>query len=263
MEGLEPRSDESIPKVEAVHEALVVVADFLERHGLWYAVGFGTLLGAVRDADLIPWDEDFDLYVRPADRARIVDLSEELAPLGYAIKYAVLPAAENLGLVPPDLLSFNAAALVLLKGEEPLGDLYSPLAFSDGVLRHFDLQHGVYWCARNSFPAWFVEERSEVSIRGRRYPALRDPERWLSHVYGPDFRTPWRCPQKGGAPREGFTHVGDRARPSLADLIAGCVAAGWDPSEYEGLPVWPREVHGAGPPADLEDTTLQELVARY
>ncbi len=258
-----PEAVEARPTVDEVYAALAVAADFFERHGIWYAVGFGTLLGAVRDGDLIPWDEDFDVYARPSDRARIVALSEELEPLGYAIKYAVLPAEDNLGVAPPDLVSFNAAALVLMKDGRPLGDIYTPLMFADGVLRHFDLHRGVYWCARNSFPGWFVEERSEVAIRGRRYPALRAPERWLAHVYGEDFMTPWRCPQKGGEAREGFTHVGDRARPSLSELVAWCRAEGWDPSEYHGLPAWPREVAGAGPPADLTHLSLQELVLRY
>jgi hypothetical protein len=131
------------------------------------------------------------------------------------------------------------------------------------VLRHFDLQHGVYWCARNSFPGWFVEGRAEVAIRGRRYPALRAPERWLAHVYGEDFMTPWRCPQKGGEAREGFTHVGDRALPPLAELVAWCRAEGWEPDAYDGLPAWPRDVAGAGPPADLARLGLEELVARY
>lgn len=248
--------------IDEVHQGLVVVADFFERHGIWYALGFGTLLGAVRDGDLIPWDHDFDLFARPIDRQRIVELSEELEPLGYAIKYAVLPAEVNLAVAPEDLVSFNAAALVLMKGERPIGDIYTPWMFEDGMLRHFDFEREVWWCPRNSFPAWFVEERETARVRGREYPTLRYPEQWLAHVYGDDFRVPWRCTQKGGEAREGFTAVGDRASPDLEALIVWCELQGWDRSEYVGLPEWPRRVMGLGPPADLEQHGSIEALVR-
>lgn len=251
-------------EVDEVHDALVVVADFLERHEIWYALGFGTLLGAVRDGDLIPWDHDVDLFVRPRDRQRIVELSEELGPLGYAIKYAVLSADENLATRPAELERFNAAALVLMKGERPVGDLYTPWLFDDGILRHFDFEREVWWCPRNSFPAWFVEERGEARVRGRRYPTLRAPERWLAHVYGDDFGVPWRCSQKGGEAREGFTAVGDRIAPRLSDLIGWCEGKGWERGEYQGLPEWPRQVRALGPPADLEHHgSIAALIAAF
>jgi len=252
------------PTIDEVHDALRVTADFLSRHGIWHAVGFGTLLGAVRDGDLIPWDHDFDIFARPADRQQIVNLSEELADAGYTIKYAVLPTSPNLAVAADDLVSFNAAALVVLKDGRPLGDIYTPWLFDDGILRHFDFANEVWWCARNSMPAWFVEERATVMVRGREYPAPRSPERWLAHVYGDDFMTPWRCTQKGGEPRAGFTAVGDRSAPSLSDLSGWCEAQGWDRSAYAGLAAWPRTVRGLGPPADLEAFgSIAALVAAF
>jgi len=261
------RPDDTVdtgPSIDEVHDALRVTSEFLTRHGIWHAVGFGTLLGAVRGGDLIPWDHDFDIFARPADRQQIVNLSEELADTGHAIKYAVLPVSPNLAVAPPDLMGFNAAALVVMKDDRPLGDIYTPWLFDDGVLRHFDFANDVWWCARNSMPAWFVEGTTTVTLRGKEYPALRAPERWLAHVYGDDFMTPWRCTQKGGEPREGFTAVGDRAAPSLSDLARWCEAQGWDRSTYAGLPAWPRDVRGLGPPSDLEAFgSVAALVANF
>lgn len=263
IEPLEP-----LEPLEEVHEGLVAVTELLDRHGVWYALGFGTLLGAVRDGDLIPWDHDFDLFARPRDRQLIVELSEELEPLGYAIKYAVLRADENLAIAPDDLVSFNAAALVVLKDDKPIGDIYTPWLFEDGILRHFDFEREVWWCPRNSFPAWFVEDldprRDVARVRGREYPTLRYAEQWLAHVYGDDFRVPWRCTQKGGPQREGYTAVGDRAAPDLGELVAWCERQGWDRAEYAGLPAWPRSVRGLGPPADLEQHgSIEALVRTY
>lgn len=46
--------------------ALVAFDKFASKHNLKYSLGFGTLLGAVRHKDFIPWDDDVDV-VMPRD----------------------------------------------------------------------------------------------------------------------------------------------------------------------------------------------------
>ena len=253
-----------------VAESLLYVHDVLARHGIWHALYAGSLLGAVRDGDVIPWDHDFDLLARPIDRQRIVELNDEVAADGYSFRYAFLPSSD-LVLVPDGCERFNAAALVVFRGDEPMGDLYTPWLFTDGNLRQYDLMQEIYWCPRYALPYWFVEELGEAELCGRRLPAIRAPERWLEHNYGPDWRVPYRSTQRGGKPKAGMTPLGDRAAPDLADLVAFCEERGWDRSQYAqlGLPRWPRTVAGAGPghpelPArgwEFED--LDDLVRRY
>jgi lipopolysaccharide cholinephosphotransferase len=55
------------------------VADIFEKHDIKYMIAYGTLLGAVRHNDLIPWDDDFDLFLFKEDYYRAcVWLREEL-----------------------------------------------------------------------------------------------------------------------------------------------------------------------------------------
>lgn len=50
----------------------------LAAHGVPHWLDFGTLLGAVRDGELIPWDTDADFGIFARDRERVLALREEL-----------------------------------------------------------------------------------------------------------------------------------------------------------------------------------------
>lgn len=53
-------------------EILKDIDAFCRREGICYALGYGTLLGAVRYGDFIPWDDDADLIMPRADFDRFV-----------------------------------------------------------------------------------------------------------------------------------------------------------------------------------------------
>ena len=44
-----------------------VISDIFERHDIKYMIAFGTLLGAVRHHDMVPWDDDFDIFLFKED----------------------------------------------------------------------------------------------------------------------------------------------------------------------------------------------------
>jgi len=58
---------------------------FLEQHHLRYVACGGTVLGAVRHQDFIPWDDDIDIYMPRADYERLLDLKEEARREGFDV----------------------------------------------------------------------------------------------------------------------------------------------------------------------------------
>ncbi len=69
---------------EEIH-LLEEVDKICEKYGLTYYLAFGSLIGAVRHKDIIPWDDDLDLWMPSADIQKLAEIinsdSETYKPL--------------------------------------------------------------------------------------------------------------------------------------------------------------------------------------
>ncbi len=115
----------------------------LARHDIPHWLDFGTLLGAVRDGTLIPWDHDADFGILARDAEAMLTLREELEATGHrmflgdpAVIRIQYSEANRLGL---DLTLWHERGTLLVSDESPL-----------------DLWPGMH--DRTSFPARFVEQ---------------------------------------------------------------------------------------------------------
>ena len=55
-------------------DLLQAIIKLFNQHNIRYAIRDGTLLGAVRESNFIPWDDDMDLSIHAADWARLEDI---------------------------------------------------------------------------------------------------------------------------------------------------------------------------------------------
>lgn len=69
-------------------EALREVKDVFDKHGIDYWLDMGTLLGAVRDGKIIPWDSDIDLGAWDNRIPKVYAASRELRDKGFEIIFS-------------------------------------------------------------------------------------------------------------------------------------------------------------------------------
>ena len=56
-----------------------------EKHNLTYCCATGTMLGAVRHNDIIPWDDDVDVFMPRKDYEQLLTIAEEIESDGFGL----------------------------------------------------------------------------------------------------------------------------------------------------------------------------------
>ena len=71
---------------DLLYQLLCAFRDICEAEGIWYSLGYGTALGAVRHQGFIPWDRDADVLIRLPDKDRVRAAFIKHKPAGMVLK---------------------------------------------------------------------------------------------------------------------------------------------------------------------------------
>lgn len=77
------KTDESI--LNQIRSMLKDIDRIFNEYNLMYWMDGGTLLGAIRHKDIIPWDDDGDISILDKDENKLLSLEPQLNNLGYGL----------------------------------------------------------------------------------------------------------------------------------------------------------------------------------
>ena len=153
------------------NQGLVELSMLLERAKVRHYLASGTLLGAVRDNDFIPWDWDVQFYFRLED---VSQHYEELVGLMQASDFCPIKTDD----------SADHWKITVIKYDT----MYEMTAWTlSGNLR-----------VRRDWkmPARYFDDVDEIDFLGRKYLCMSPKEDYLSHCYGHDWCIPKRTIDK-------------------------------------------------------------------
>jgi phosphorylcholine metabolism protein LicD len=197
--------------VEKSIEILKDVIEVLNRHKIEYYLDFGTLLGAVRDGKLIPWDDDIDISLLNEDDYK--RLPEVLSTLRWDYGWR------------PSLLTYKKSYGRRVRKNRKLFhngvDFTSPESYSIAKIRNhrfmffgrgnccvdifckYERDEKLYWEAYgkiNSMPKELLKDGlTTIDFYGVECKIPKDYENYLEFKYGEE----WRVPKKE------WTHDGE------------------------------------------------------
>lgn len=70
---------------EHLYRILKFFISICENHNLTYCCATGTMLGAVRHNDIIPWDDDVDVFMPRKDYEKFLTITEEIESKGFGV----------------------------------------------------------------------------------------------------------------------------------------------------------------------------------
>lgn len=78
------KTDDKI--IKKIAEGMMIIDHMFRKNKIDYLISYGTLLGAVRHKQIIPWDDDADLIIFRNDINKILKLKKDFEKLGWTIE---------------------------------------------------------------------------------------------------------------------------------------------------------------------------------
>lgn len=146
---------------------LKLLSEFFNEQGFKYYLNFGTLLGIVRDGDLIPWDDDIDLAViKDFDEEQFLTKLKKVCALSNGEVEYLVKRKPNLGIVGIDVL-------VQAENTHPF-TISVDLLIEDG---------DVYRLPIDVVPREYFTKQEEVTLGMLRLYGPAPVEQYLTYVY--------------------------------------------------------------------------------
>lgn len=186
--GLKNRKNETTFDHQLARDLLINVAKRLDDYQVPYFLEGGTLLGIVRDGDILPWDDDLDISIPAGHEKRAKKALRSLMLKGWRIDKRKLYKFELLDQKGPRVFKIRDRSRGLLN----MGHSYLD------IFVKYQQEGFVYWQAKEKLmrvEAEHYNDFEEVEFQGMKLKAPANYHEYLTKKYG-DWSTPvkeWDC----------------------------------------------------------------------
>lgn len=223
---------------DVLFASLCKITALLDQLGVGYVLTGGTLLGAVREGDLIKGDTDWDLEITDDCLDDLLDAKALFADAGFQLTF---PHVQDVFALanPKEIIKDCERRIIKVYDTDGgfHGDLFVFTLFADGMLRRVNRDQKAYFNAKMTYPVWFFENREKITIRDYPFDAPAEAEMMVERVYGPHWRTPLGRHEK----KPGYNFAGAHANANVEKGIKHALAQGWVPFYPDAAP-WPIDI---------------------
>ncbi|WP_010662160.1 LicD family protein [Marinilabilia salmonicolor] len=170
--------------------------DTFEHFNINYFLEGGTLLGIVRDQNLLPWDHDIDFSINPSDLQKILNLRWYFLRRGY--KFSVRKSKKDVGpFKKGDIFLIKIKPLFKFLFKEFSPFINSEILVCDLFIKKTDGDF-YYWQAKDrvmKVDAKYYETYDKIKFLGRDLRVPAHYKDYLTEKYG-DWSVPvkeWDC----------------------------------------------------------------------
>lgn len=170
--------------VQFMHNNVAV----MNQAGIDFWIEGGTLLGALRDQKLIPWDHDLDFGMRFNSKEQMKTLIKLLRRHFY-VSVRDFPKTDKIwNLGDYRVLKIYPRKLLFFK-EELCLDLF---VYYEGTIPEQDepVYKYVVWNRNAYHLKEFLDKTETITFYGKQVPVPSNPEKFIEAKYGKDWRTP-------------------------------------------------------------------------
>lgn len=211
-------------------DAIQEIKEILDKHNIEFWLSCGTLLGAVRDGKLIPWDWDVDFATWEKNKDQVTKVFDEIKQLGYEVIFSdwqncvkilkenceigidFYKEDENLAKLPLfinnkigeklDYLSwtFKIENPNLKRGKAPpfLTKIFVGISnklpgfLKNKISKTVEKTHQQLGCnlIHVAVPEEYFKELKTMDFYGINFRVPKDAEGYLKYTYGKDWKTP-------------------------------------------------------------------------
>jgi hypothetical protein len=171
-------NDKSIKLHNQIRKGLDIIDKIFNKHNINYTIAYGTLLGAVRHWDMIPWDDDADINVFRKDYQRILLLTDEFKKNGLILdaNWKLIKVYFNNNKYPfIDIFINDDINGKIIRCAEPFGESCNPLG-----------KENEWWWKWTNYPSEWIINRKRYKFGDIELWGPRDAEKLLKYWYGED-----------------------------------------------------------------------------